>query len=106
MLLLGQFNYGKSGILDKTHTRLFTKKTIEKLIESTNYKIIKERGIPIPFPLIVDNKFISKCLLATNNFLIRILKKLFSFQYIYVIEVNPSLDYLIKNAYIGNKIEK
>ena len=106
MLLLGQFNYGKSGILDKTHTRLFTKKTIEKLIESTNYKIIKEEGIPIPFPLIVDNKFISKCLLATNNFLIRILKKLFSFQYIYVIEVNPSLDYLIKNADIGNKIEK
>jgi len=24
MLLLGQFNYGKAGILDRTHTRLFT----------------------------------------------------------------------------------
>jgi len=28
MLLLGQFNYGKSGILDRTHTRLFTFRSI------------------------------------------------------------------------------
>ena len=106
MLLLGQFNYGKSGILDKTHTRLFTKKSIEKLIEGSNFKIIKERGIPIPFPLIIKSKLFSKILLNMNNALIRIFKKLFSFQFIYVIEVKPSLDYLMKNAEIGNKIEK
>lgn len=106
MLLLGQFNYGKSGILDKTHTRLFTKKSIENLIEGSNFKIVKERGIPIPFPLIVNNKIFSQTLMAINNFLIKTFKKLFSFQFIYVIEVKPSLDYLLQNAEIGNKIER
>ena len=32
MLLLGQFNYGKAGILDRTHTRLFTFRTLRHLL--------------------------------------------------------------------------
>src|SRR6185437_9548148 len=33
MLLLGQFNYGKRGILDMTHTRLFTFSSFRRLLE-------------------------------------------------------------------------
>ena len=46
MLLLGFFNYGKRGILDKTHTRLFTFQSFKNLIEDSNYKIINMTGIP------------------------------------------------------------
>ena len=106
MLLLGQFNYGKSGILDKTHTRLFTKKSIERLIQGTNFKIIKQKGIPIPFPLIIKNKYLSKILMFINKYLITFFTRLFSFQFIYVIKANPSLDYLLKNAEIGKNVEK
>src|SRR6266511_720696 len=46
MLLLGQFNYGKRGILDITHTRLFTFRSLHELLKQSDYKIIEMRGIP------------------------------------------------------------
>ena len=41
MLLLGQFNYGKKGILDATHTRLFTFRSLHELLKQSDYKILK-----------------------------------------------------------------
>lgn len=40
-LLNGQFHYEDSGILDKTHLRFFTIKTIRKMFEETGYEIIR-----------------------------------------------------------------
>ncbi|MFA6303628.1 MAG: bifunctional glycosyltransferase/class I SAM-dependent methyltransferase [Legionella sp.] len=48
MLLLGQFNYGKRGTLDMTHTRLFTFTSLKRLLTSTGYDIIEMQGIPAP----------------------------------------------------------
>jgi 2-polyprenyl-3-methyl-5-hydroxy-6-metoxy-1,4-benzoquinol methylase len=38
-LLRGNFDYAESGILDKTHLRFFTKKSIVGLLEKSNYHI-------------------------------------------------------------------
>ena len=51
MLLFGSFNYGKKGILDKTHTRLFTFSSFKKLV-GYNFEILETKGIPAPFPLV------------------------------------------------------
>lgn len=40
-LLRGKFDYGKTGILDETHLRFFTKKTITRLVENCGFKIEK-----------------------------------------------------------------
>ena len=34
MLFFGQFNYGKKGILDATHTRLFTFRSLRELLRA------------------------------------------------------------------------
>ena len=39
MLLLGQFNYNKRGILDLTHTRLFTFSSLRRLLKETGFVI-------------------------------------------------------------------
>lgn len=39
------FRYKKSGILDKTHLRFFTRKSIIRLFENNGYNIIKIKGI-------------------------------------------------------------
>ena len=58
MLLFGQFNYGKKGILDATHTRLFTFRSLGDLLDQSGYKILEVRGIPAPFPKAIgDNLF-------------------------------------------------
>ena len=50
MLFLGNFNYGRKGILDRTHTRLFTFQSLRERFDQTGYKVIEIRGIPAPFP--------------------------------------------------------
>ena len=102
MLLFGYFNYGKRGILDKTHTRLFTFDSFKKIIEDSNFKIISVKGIPAPFPLALGNNFLSNILLKINNFFIYIWKSLFSYQILLEIRPNKSLDLLLKKA--ENKI--
>ena len=41
MLLIGFFNYGNRGILDKTHTRLFTFSSFKHLVEQNGFFITK-----------------------------------------------------------------
>jgi len=41
MLLLGQFNYGKKGILDLTHTRLFTFASLRHLLEQSGFDVLE-----------------------------------------------------------------
>ncbi len=79
-LLLGHFNYGKRGILDLTHTRLYTFKTLQKLFRQCGYKIVKTKGIPAPFPKIIGLNLFSNILLKINDLLIHISKGLFSYQ--------------------------
>ena len=80
MLLFGQFNYGRKGILDATHTRLFTFRSLKALLEQSGYNLLEVRGIPAPFPKAIGNNFISRFLLRSNQALIRVSKGLFSYQ--------------------------
>lgn len=98
MLLLGKFNYGKRGILDKTHTRLFTFSTLKDLVNQGGFSIISKKGIPAPYPLAIGENLISKLLIKVNLFLIKISKTIFSYQIIYTITPNISLDSLINKA--------
>jgi len=98
MLLLGQFNYGKRGILDATHTRLFTFGSLRRLFEQGGFQVIEERGIPGPFPLALGDGFLSRVLLALNRAAIRLSKGLFSYQAYMVVQPRPSLELLLRRA--------
>jgi len=95
MLLFGNFNYGRRGILDKTHTRLFTKKTFFNILDDSNFKVISKKYVPIPFPLVIKNKFISNILMKIFKCLNVFFGKLFAFQFIFTAKPLPSLDYLL-----------
>lgn len=50
-LLLGRFNYADRGIHDRTHLRLFTRRTATALIEECGLRIVEQRTTPIPAEL-------------------------------------------------------
>lgn len=98
-LLLGAFNYGKRGILDLTHTRLFTFSTIMALFEQAGYEIRNVKGIPAPFPLAFgETSLIGRALLHTNLLFIRLWRNFFSYQSYLEIRKTSDLKQLLDDA--------
>jgi len=98
MLVLGQFNYGKRGVLDLTHTRLFTFQSFRRLFEQAGFRVLESHGVPGPFPLALGDGPLSRALVRCNAWLIKVAKGLFSYQAFFVVEPLPSLDYLLAEA--------
>jgi 2-polyprenyl-3-methyl-5-hydroxy-6-metoxy-1,4-benzoquinol methylase len=99
MLLAGQFNYGKRGILDLTHTRLFTFASFRRLFEQGGFRVRQVRGIPGPFALVFGDGALGRAITAVNRTLTRIARGLFSYQMFFVVEPIPSLEYLLQEAF-------
>jgi glycosyltransferase involved in cell wall biosynthesis len=102
MLVFGQFNYGKKGILDVTHTRLFTFRSIRELLGQSGYKILEVRGIPAPFPAALGNNFIARTLVRINAALIRLSKGLFAYQIFVRAEAMPTVNNLLQETISGS----
>jgi glycosyltransferase involved in cell wall biosynthesis len=98
MLMAGQFNYGKRGVLDLTHTRLFTFSSFRRLFEQAGFRVREMRGIPGPFPLAFGRPWVARALLGINQVLIKLSRGLFSYQMFFIIEPLPSLAYLLRTA--------
>jgi O-antigen biosynthesis protein len=48
-LLFGRFRYTEWGILDRTHTYFFTRKTLRECLESAGYRIVEfDHTVPVP----------------------------------------------------------
>jgi 2-polyprenyl-3-methyl-5-hydroxy-6-metoxy-1,4-benzoquinol methylase len=98
MLLLGAFHYGPRGILDLTHTRLFTFRSRRDLLEQAGFQVEETRGVPAPFPLALGDSAATRVLLLFNQALIRIWRSLFSYQIFMTAKPLPTLDYLLTSA--------
>jgi len=102
MLLVGQFNYGKAGILDRTHTRLFTFRAIEHLLRDAGFRIEQIQGVPAPFPKVLGNGVLGQTALRANLALIRLSKTLFSYQIFVVAKSTPAVDFLVEDARVNS----
>jgi glycosyltransferase involved in cell wall biosynthesis len=98
MLLLGQWNYGPAGILDRTHSRLFTFRAIEHLLRDAGFKINRVKGIPAPFPKVLGNGVIGRAAVQANLALIALSKTLFSYQIYVEAEGTPDVEFLLRSA--------
>jgi 2-polyprenyl-3-methyl-5-hydroxy-6-metoxy-1,4-benzoquinol methylase len=96
MLIAGQFNYGKSGILDVTHTRLFTFRSFRRLLRDHGFRVKKVRGVPAPFPLALGDGRLARTALALNQALIGVSKTLFAYQIYVEAETTPDADYVLE----------
>jgi len=96
--LLGNFNYGKRGILDLTHTRLYTFTSLRRLLEQCGFEIERVAGISAPFPLAIGLNVVSRALLRLNQLLIRFSKGLFAYQMFFVAAPRPTLDGLLDES--------
>jgi predicted TPR repeat methyltransferase len=86
-LLFGVFEYRDRGILDYTHLRFFTMRTIKRDIENAGFRILAIRGSSVPIRLIIG-RFTPEPLLRLGERLLtmvtRVWRGLFAYQIIVV----------------------
>jgi 2-polyprenyl-3-methyl-5-hydroxy-6-metoxy-1,4-benzoquinol methylase len=97
-LLLGQFNYHHTGILDFTHRRLFNFGGVVRLLRDSGFRIKEIRGVPAPFPKALGDGKLARALLRINLALIRVSKTVFSYQIYVAAESTPALSFLLARA--------
>ena len=56
-LLMGRFDYADRGILDRTHMRFFTKKTLLAMLAQSGLSVEALHATPVPLPLVVPRRF-------------------------------------------------
>ena len=98
-LLFAGFHYGRRGILDMDHTRLFTPRSLKKTLELAGYTVIGKFGLPAPFPLALGKGVRAKIMLLINLALIAVSKGLFSYQIAVIAKPLPTLEHLLDDAF-------
>jgi predicted TPR repeat methyltransferase len=86
-LLFGVFEYRDRGILDYTHLRFFTMRTIRRELENAGFRIVAIRGSSVPIRLIIG-RYTPERLLRIGETLLtgvtRVWRSLFAYQIILV----------------------
>lgn len=98
MLSAGEFNYGRFGILDLTHTRLFTFRSLKRLLRDNGFRIKAIRGVPAPFPMAFGDGPLARVAVALNESLIKVSKTLFAYQIYVEAESTPDADFVLETA--------
>ena len=97
-LLFGRFEYGKRGILDLTHTRLFTRNTLKRALQASGLETRSVEGVVVPVPFAMNAELMSRLLLKVNRFLARVWPTMFGFQLLAVCKARPTLGTLLAHA--------
>jgi glycosyltransferase involved in cell wall biosynthesis len=97
-LLFGRFEYGKRGILDLTHTRLFTFATMRRAMRSAGFTIVASEGVVVPLPFLFGDNAVSRALLRLNGWLVRLWPSMFGFQILLCAKARPDLETLLASA--------
>jgi glycosyltransferase involved in cell wall biosynthesis/SAM-dependent methyltransferase len=98
-LALGRFEYGRRGILDLTHRRLFTFNTLRRAMRSAGFVIERVEGVVPPLPFIFGSSRFSTVLMAVARLSVRIWPRLFAFQCVIVARPRPTLQTLLASAH-------
>jgi len=91
-LLAGQFNYGKRGILDLTHTRLFTVASFKQLLVDGGFVIKEVHGYGPPIRDMLGASVSLRAADSTSGVLARLWPRLFAFSFLIVAEKAEELE--------------
>jgi 2-polyprenyl-3-methyl-5-hydroxy-6-metoxy-1,4-benzoquinol methylase len=83
-LLFGRFRYTEWGILDRTHTHLFTRKTLSECLETAGYRIT-DFDFTVPVPVLSTPR-----VEAVAHWIGRLRPSLFAYQFVIAAEPVPT----------------
>ncbi len=96
-LLLGRFSYAERGILDITHKRLFTRRTLLRTLRDCGYRVEKFIPVPVPFEVVMPT-YTGRLLGRITNVLANIWPSMFAFQSLVVCRPMPGIHQLVRQT--------
>jgi glycosyltransferase involved in cell wall biosynthesis len=86
---LGMFDYDQRGILDSTHLRFFTRRSIRRLIERQGFTIRRVESVGLPFDALEVEDAKAHWLRLADHFLLSVWPTMFGYQFIVEVAPNP-----------------
>jgi glycosyltransferase involved in cell wall biosynthesis len=105
MLFLGLFNYGRRGILDLTHTRLFTVPSFQRLLRDAGFRIDSARcfGPPIE-DLSRGHSGLLRLMDRTSSLLARAWPRMFGYQILIEATRPDSIGTLMDQTFVDRRV--
>lgn len=91
MLLTGHFNYGKRGILDMMHARLFTIGSFTSMLESYGWTVTKIRGFGPPIRDLVSDRWPYSAIDGWLSALARVWPRVFAYNFVVIAQRRETL---------------
>jgi SAM-dependent methyltransferase len=89
-LLLGRFSYAERGILDITHKRLFTRRTLRQTLVDCGYRVVSIRPVGVPFETVLRGRA-GRGLGVISAVLARLWPTMFAFQFMVACRPLPGI---------------
>ena len=89
-LLVGRFEYGPRGVLDRTHVHLYTRATIRREVERAGFHVLRKRATALPFEVVFESTGRSRLVRALEHAywgLARLWPELFAYQIVLEAEI-------------------
>ncbi|MCW2846549.1 MAG: putative glycosyltransferase/methyltransferase [Marmoricola sp.] len=86
--VLGAFDYDQRGILDATHVRFFTRRSILRMLKKSGLVVTRMSTTGLPLDVVMGRpSLVKRVLLAVDGWLVRARPTLFAYEFIF--EVRP-----------------
>jgi len=81
-IFFGQFNYGKRGILDRTHKRLFSVSSFKKILNQYGYEVNEIKGFAPPLTDLISNRRFMRIFEKIHTVFSRFFPSLFAYNFL------------------------
>jgi 2-polyprenyl-3-methyl-5-hydroxy-6-metoxy-1,4-benzoquinol methylase len=84
-LLAGRFHYVERGILDRTHLRFYTRRTLEELVRAAGLRVERVTSTPVPLYQVVPERWHGRALAGVHALsagVSRALPRLLAYQFV------------------------
>jgi 2-polyprenyl-3-methyl-5-hydroxy-6-metoxy-1,4-benzoquinol methylase len=88
--VFGIFDYDQRGILDKTHVRFFTRRSLLRMFKKQGFKVTDLRMTGLPVDVVAgERSLVKRLVLAVDRMLVRLRPTLFAYQFVAELEPVP-----------------